>query len=191
MVPIDPAGNPVVLVIDDDEDVRTTYELWLDNDWETYTAEDGETALSILSPAVDVVVLDRMMPGISGADVLDAMEDREADPRVVMVTAVSPEPDIVEMPFDAYLSKPVDREELNETVRKLLDRDKQDDRLREYYRLVEKRATLEAENPDHVLAEDERYEQLTNRISSLEANLDQDLSDLDDDEFVALLDDVV
>ncbi|MBP1987377.1 response regulator [Halolamina salifodinae] len=191
MVSIDPAGSPVVLVIDDDEDVRNTYELWLDHDWETYTAEDGQTALSILSPAVDVVVLDRMMPGLSGGDVLDAMQDREADPRVVLVTAVSPEPEIVETPFDAYLPKPVDREELNETVRKLLGRDKQDDRLREYYRLVEKRATLETEIPEHVLVEDERYEQLTYRIAELEEDLNQDLNDLDSDEFVALIDDVV
>ena len=191
MVPIDPAANPVVLVIDDDDDVRATYELWLDDDWETYTAEDGQAALSILSPAVDVVVLDRMMPGLSGRDVLDAMRGREADPRVVMVTAVTPEPDIVDMPFDAYLSKPVDREELNRTVGTLLDRDKQDDQLREYYRLVEKRATLEAENPADVLAEDERYQQLTNRITELEGELNDDLADLDQDEFVALLDDVV
>ncbi|GAB7013213.1 response regulator [Halolamina salina] len=180
-----------MLVVEDDDDVRATYDLWLDDEWEVRTAADGKTALSILDPAVDVVVLDRMMPGLSGRDVLDAMQDRQADPRVVMMTAVTPDLDIVEMPFDAYLSKPVDHDQLNETVRTLLDRDKQDDQLREYYRLVEKRATLESENPDHVLSEDERYQQLTDRIAELEDVLSDDLNDLDSDEFVALLDDVV
>ncbi|MFC6736045.1 response regulator [Halolamina salina] len=191
MAPTESSRTPVVLVVEDDDDVRATYDLWLDDEWEVRTAADGKTALSILDPAVDVVVLDRMMPGLSGRDVLDAMQDRQADPRVVMMTAVTPDLDIVEMPFDAYLSKPVDHDQLNETVRTLLDRDKQDDQLREYYRLVEKRATLESENPDHVLSEDERYQQLTDRIAELEDVLSDDLNDLDSDEFVALLDDVV
>lgn len=189
MASTDPADNPVVLIIDDDDDVRATYELWLD--WETYTAEDGQTALSILTPEVDVVILDRMMPGLSGSDVLDAMEGREADPRVVLVTAVNPELDIIEMPFDAYLSKPVGGEELNETVRTLLNRDRQTDQLREYYRLVEKRATLETENPTRTLEEDERYQQLISRIEELEATLNEDIGNFDQEEFVALLDDVV
>ncbi|MFD1527214.1 response regulator [Halolamina salina] len=191
MAPTESSRTPVVLVVEDEYDVRATYDLWLDDEWEVRTAADGKTALSILDPAVDVVVLDRMMPGLSGRDVLDAMQDRQADPRVVMMTAVTPDLDIVEMPFDAYLSKPVDHDQLNETVRTLLDRDKQDDQLREYYRLVEKRATLESENPDHVLSEDERYQQLTDRIAELEDVLSDDLNDLDSDEFVALLDDVV
>lgn len=56
---------------------------------------------------------------------------------------------------------------------------------------MEKRATLETEIPEHVLIEDDRYEQLTYRIAELEEDLNQDLNDLDSDEFVALIDDVV
>lgn len=183
--------QPVVLAVDDDDDLRTTYELWLDSDWEIRTAADGEEALSKLDDDVDVMLLDRMMPGRSGREVLDEIEDREADPQVVMVTAVDPDVDVVAMPFDAYVTKPIDRDELDETVRTMLERSSFDDRLREYYALVEKRATLEAQKPDDVLDDDERYHELSERIDELEGELEGAVADIDDEEFAARLDDVV
>ncbi len=44
---------------------------------------------------------------MSGDEVLDTIAERGIDPAVVMVTAVDPDFDIVEMPFDEYLTKPV------------------------------------------------------------------------------------
>lgn len=185
-----PSDAPVVLAVDDDDEVRTTYEIWLDDNWEIETAADGEAALDALDPSVDVVVLDRMMPGLSGREVLDEIDDRDADPRVVMVTAVDPDTDIVAMPFDAYLPKPVDSDELNETVEKLLDRRDYDDKLQEYYSLVEKRATLAAQKPGEALAEDDDYRELNERIEELEPELSERVADTEGEEFVALIDDV-
>ncbi|GAB7093579.1 response regulator [Halolamina litorea] len=188
---MDQSDPPVVLAVDDDDDVRTTYELWLNRDWEVRTASGGEEALEELDPAVDVVLLDRMMPGLSGRDVLAAIGDREADPQVVMMTAVDPGLDIVEMPFDSYVTKPVDRDELNDTVDTMLERREYDDRLQAYYALVEKRATLEAENTESALQDDERYHELGDRIEELEGELHAEMGDMDTAEFAALLDDVV
>ena len=185
-----PRDSPVVLVVDDDDDIRGTYELWLDDDWEIRTAEDGEAALEALDSSVDVVLLDRMMSGLSGREVLEVIRAREADPRVVMVTAVDPDVDVVEMEFDAYVTKPIDREELDETVRTMLERREYDDRLQEYYALVEKRAALEAKKIDDALADDERYAALTRRIEALEAELGAKTADAEGEEFVALFDEV-
>lgn len=185
------AESPTVLAVDDDDDVRVTYELWLDDAWDIETAADGSTALEELDDSVDVVILDRMMPGLSGHEVLEEIRDRDADCRVVMVTAVNPDFDIVEMPFDAYVSKPIERQELNDTVETLLDRRRHDDKLQEYYSLVEKRATLEAEKSEQALENDARYEALTGRIRELETELQDDIVELDQEEFVALVDDVV
>ena len=184
-------GSPTVLTVDDDHDVRVTYELWLRDDWTVKTAADGTEALEKLDESVDVVILDRMMPGLSGDEVLERIRDRDIDCRVVMVTAVNPDFDIVEMPFDAYFAKPIERQELNDTVETLIDRSRHDDNLQEYYSLVEKRATLEAEKPVQELANDDRYQELTDRIQQLEMNLHDDMVELDQDEFVALIDDVV
>ena len=185
------SDQPVVLAVDDDDDLRRTYQLWLDDDWEVRTAADGEEALSTLDDDVDVMLLDRMMPGLSGREVLDEMGDREANPQVVMVTAVDPDVDVVEMPFDGYVTKPIDREELAGTVRTMLERRSFDDRLQEYFALVEKRATLEAQKPDDVLDDDERYRELDERIEELEAELEGEVAGVDDEEFAARLDDVV
>jgi DNA-binding response OmpR family regulator len=183
-----PNGSPVVLVVEDDDDVRTTYEIWLDDDWEIRTAPDGAAALAALDASVDVVLLDRMMSGLSGREVLDVIRQREVDPRVVMVTAVEPDVDVVEMAFDAYLTKPVEKDELDETVRTMLERREYDDRLQEYYALVEKRATLEAKKTGGTLADDERYAALTRRIEELEAELGSKAADAEGEEFVALFD---
>ena len=182
---------PTVLAVDDDDDVRLTYEIWLDDDWEVKTADSGSKALEKLDDEVDVVILDRMMPGLSGDEVLERIRERDIDCRVVMVTAVNPDFDIVEMPFDAYFAKPIDRDELNDTVETLVDRSRHDDQLQEYYSLVEKRGTLEAEKPRQVLENDARYQALTCRIQELETKLQDDIIELDQEEFVALIDDVV
>lgn len=184
-------GPPTVLAVEDDDDVRLTYEIWLDDDWEVKTAESGSEALEKLDDEMDVVILDRMMPGLSGDEVLQRIRARDIDCRVVMVTAVNPDFDIVEMPFDAYFTKPIDRAELNDTVETLVTRSRHDSRLQEYYSLVEKRATLEAEKPAEALENDARYQTLTNRIQELETQLQDDITELDQDEFVALIDDVV
>ena len=77
------------------------------------TAYGGEEALEKADEDVDLVFLDRQMPDMSGDDVLERVRERGLDCRVVMVTAVDPDFDIVEMPFDDYLTKPVMRDDVN------------------------------------------------------------------------------
>lgn len=177
--------DPVVLAVDDDEEVLETYRLWLHDGFEVRTASDGETALETLDEEVDVVLLDRMMPGLSGREVLDRIEEREEDPGVVMLTALDPDFDVVEMPFDAYLTKPTTREELRDAVETLVDREAYSAKLRAYYSLVERRATLEANKTDAELDDHEGYRKLQERIDRLEAELGDDL-ELDHDGFVVV-----
>jgi len=60
----------------------------------------------VIDETVDVVLLDRMMPGMSGQEVLAAIRERGLDCRVAMVTAVDADFDVIEMGFDEYLGKP-------------------------------------------------------------------------------------
>jgi len=181
------ASEPVVLIVEDEPDVAETYRLWLANNHEVRTARDGEEGIEQLDQEVDVVLLDRMMPGISGGEVLDYIRNQELDCRVAMVTAVEPDFDILEMGFDAYLSKPVKGEELETTVENLLQRSNYDSLRQEYYALVEKRATLEASKNRAQLANNEEYQSLCDRISELRDQLSETLGDIDfdDDSFVA------
>jgi len=172
---------PVVLIVEDEPDVAETYNLWLADDYDVRIAEDGDAGLDALDEAVDVVLLDRMMPGLSGDEVLERIRDRDLGCRVAMVTAVEPDFDILEMGFDAYLSKPIRSDELHTTVEKLLERSEYDSLLQEYYALVEKQATLETAKSGAELAESEEYETLKTRIAELQEELSRTLGGVEDD----------
>jgi len=172
---------PVVLIVEDEPDVAETYNLWLADDYDVRIAADGDEGLAKLDGAVDVVLLDRMMPGLSGDEVLERIRDRELGCRVAMVTAVEPDFDILEMGFDAYLNKPIRSDELHSTVEKLLERTEYDSLLQEYYALVEKQATLETAKSGAELAESDEYDQLRERIDELQNDLSRTLGGVEDD----------
>ena len=180
--------DPVVLVVEDEPDVGETYEMWLAGNYEVRRAASGAAALETLDEDVDVVLLDRMMPGMSGNEVLAELRERGHDARVAMVTAVDPDFDIVEMGFDDYVTKPPTRETLVETITDLLERSERADRVREYQSLLSKRTLLETEKSEAELAESDAYARLEERIEALEQDLEADEDRfLDDSEFVGAL----
>src|ERR671939_419948 len=93
--------------------------------FEVRQAHDGETALSSLaSQPPDLVVLDWMLPGIDGLEVLRRLRQTSALP-VLMLTARAEEVDRViglELGADDYLTKPFGARELVARVRALLRR---------------------------------------------------------------------
>jgi DNA-binding response OmpR family regulator len=184
-------GRPTVLVVDDDEDVAETFRSWLEDRYETYVALSGSEALELLEDGdvgVDVVLLDRLMPGRSGAEVLREMDERGLDPRVAMVTAVEPDFDIITMGFDEYVTKPSSREELRGTVERLHRREGRDEARREYASLRAKQAALESRKTEEELADSEKYASLVERIEGLGDELNAaDEALADETEFLSSL----
>ena len=174
-----------VLVVDDEQDVADLYAMWLEDDYRVQSAYGGEDALSKLDDAVDVVLLDRRMPGRSGDEALEEIRARDVDCRVVMVTAVKPDFDIVEMGFDDYLVKPVSKDELGDVVRRMLTRVDYDAQLQDYFSLVSKKAVLESEKGDDALAGSEEYTQLRAELDEVKSEVDTTRDELSDhDDFV-------
>lgn len=167
-----------VLVVDDERDTRRLYEAWLST-YDVTTAENGHAALDRLTDDVRVVLLDRRMPNTSGRAVLERIRARGYDCRIAVVTAVEPDVDIVDLGFDAYLTKPTTRELLLETVETLLARDEYDDDLRELFALCERRAVLRAADADLSAA----VGTLDNRIAQIANTLDTTISGFDDADF--------
>lgn len=182
-------SRPTVLAVDDDEKLLETYRLWLDGEYDLRTAGGGEEALDRLDGAVEVVLLDRLMPGLSGEEALDRIRERGIDCRVAMITAVEPDVDIATMPFDAYLTKPLDRDDVIETIERLRARNSFDDLLREHYALAEKLATLEASKSESALADSEEYRELVERFERLDDRLDERTTSLDWTDLVHEIDD--
>ncbi|WP_327051910.1 response regulator transcription factor [Halomicrococcus gelatinilyticus] len=164
----DAPDTVTVLVVDDEKEVADAYALRLRGYCDVETAYGGREALSIVDEStVDVVLLDRHMPGLSGDDVLAELADRGFDGRVVMVTAVDPDFGVLELPFDDYLCKPVDREDVRATVdqqRRVLAYEV----LGEYFSVESKRAVVESETSAVRRREHEAYSEIAERASRLE-----------------------
>jgi len=175
-------SRPVVLLVEDEPDVAESYTLWLTDVYDIHRAETGEAALAKLDElAVDVVLLDRILPGMSGDEVLDEIRARDYRCQVAMVSAVQPGSDVVEMGFDGYVTKPPSRAELRETVDRLLDRSTLDEELQEYYSLVARRSALESELSRTERADSDAYQTLVDRIETHRASLDASIPDLTSD----------
>jgi CheY-like chemotaxis protein len=181
-------GDPTVLVVEDDADVVETYRLWLADEYEMRSATDGAAALETIDDDVDVTLLDRLMPGLSGKETLDRIRDAGYDCRVAMVTAVEPDFDILEMGFDAYLTKPVTESGLLGTVEELLARSTYADTLDRYTRLLAKREALRASKSGSELRESEEYGALREEMAALNEELDPTLVGVGENEgFVATI----
>jgi len=179
------ADEATVLVVDDEEGLADLYAIWLRDRYTVETAYDGESALDALDEDIDAVLLDRQMPGVSGDDVLDTIRERDLDCRVAMVTAVEPELDIVDLGFDDYLRKPVDRETLRETVDRLLRRSTYDDTVQQYFAAARKHALL-TESNDPTVTESAEFDALEDRLADLRSRLDDVVEDFDEDDYEVL-----
>lgn len=160
-----------ILIVEDERGLADLYAQFLKAAYTVHTAYNGEEALDVIDDTIDVVLLDRRMPGLSGEEVLQAIRDEGYDCRVAMVTAVTPTVEILEMGFDDYLKKPATKTELREVVEHLLELDAYDDLVEEYYQLTRKKVALEDEKVAVDLSGFEEFDQLTNRLDDIEAEL--------------------
>ncbi|CDK40441.1 HoxA-like transcriptional regulator [Halorubrum sp. DM2] len=165
------APDATVLAVDDEPDLAELYRVYLDPAYDVRIATGGEEAIDAMDDAVDVVLLDRRMPDMSGHEVLTEIRGEGYDARVAMLTAVEPDVDIVEMPFDDYKTKPVTKEDLLTLVEVLLHRAAFDEQSQEFFALASKKAALEASGTTN----SEEYEELIERMESVRLEVDDTL----------------
>lgn len=164
--------TPTVLVVDDDPRLAKMHGDWLDSaGYDVKRAHDGREALRELTEDVAVVLLDRRMPGLSGDEVLSRIEGLDQESAVVMLTAVEPDFDVVDMGFDDYVVKPGFKDELVDVVEDVLQRAGLDDPVREYIALATKRRLLEAQTTAEEREASDDYQRLTDRLAELETQL--------------------
>jgi DNA-binding response OmpR family regulator len=174
-----------VLIVEDESALADSYAAWLEDEHSVRTAYTGEEAVAALDEeTADVVLLDRRLPDLSGEAVLDAIDRRGHACRVVLVSAVEPDFDVIELGYDLYVEKPVtDAETLRSAVETLRRRDAYDARLRRYFSLASKQATLEATKTRAELRGNEKYQRLRSELESAAENLDDVMTRLDNEDF--------
>lgn len=180
-----------VLVVDDEADVVSMYAAWLEDEYDVLEAQDGESALEHLETGdVDVVLLDRRMPDMRGEEVLEEMMERGCDSMVAVVTAVEPDFDIIDMGFDDYLTKPVSRDEVYETVESLLQREEYGRKTQEQFSLMTKKIALERSKSEAELDESEEYAELVDRLEEVTDETRELLEEMSGDDYRRLLEDL-
>ena len=183
--------GPEVLVVDDEARLADLFAAWIGMERSVETAYDGEQALEAMDDSVEIVLLDRRMPGLSGDEVLQEIRSVGYDCRVVMVTAVDPDFDIIEMGFDDYLVKPVSKDELLEMVESVTNRSAYQSDIQEYYALVSKKALLESEKAERELEDNDEYLELCTRVDELRSEVDETVSGMSShDDFVGAFQDL-
>lgn len=182
MAPTDRTAT--VLIVDDEQNLTTLYAAWLEPDYDVVTATSGSEAVTELDSDVDVALLDRRMPETSGDEVLRELRQRDVGAQVAMLTAVEPDASISEMPFDDYVTKPVEREEAHATVEVLLERRQYDRQSREFFSLASKKAALESAN-EH---DTDEYDEIVDRMAEIRDEMDRTLDTLTAQQAFAELD---
>jgi two-component system response regulator AtoC len=109
-------GRERVLIVDDEAGVRESLRMILKDRYDLEAAATGEEALELIDrEAPDVVLLDILMPGIDGIEVLERVKANPAAPQVIMLTATKTvKTAVTAMKLGAfdYVTKPFDVDEL-------------------------------------------------------------------------------
>jgi DNA-binding response OmpR family regulator len=161
-------------VVEDESGLVELYEKYLEGEFDVRTATSGTEAIDCLDESIEIVLVDRRIQGMSGDEVLEELRACGYQMPVAMVTGAKPDADILELPFDEYLVKPVDREELLKTVRLLVNRASFERKSREFFRLASKKSCLETESS----VDGRMYADLAARMATVRADLDDTISDL-------------
>lgn len=164
----DSESSATVLVVDDEPHLVGMYTAMLEDAHTVRTATRGEAALDQFTDDVDVVLLDRRMPGLSGDDLLDVIRSEGYEYQVAMVTSVEPDLDIVELPFDAYIVKPIRGQDLRQLVENLLLRSRYSTGIQELLRTTSKLVALESQFDEDELDAQDEYRRLREHKERLE-----------------------
>ena len=122
--------NKSILIIDDEEDVRSVAQMGLEmaSDWNVITASSGEEELIVAeSSQPEVILLDLMMPDWDGKETLRQLKTNQntADIPVILMTAKTQSAiaaELTELDLAGVITKPFRPLQLSEQIMAILDK---------------------------------------------------------------------
>src|ERR1051325_9476193 len=162
-----PADRGKVLVIDDELDIREGLEMLLQTEGYTVDlAQNGTEGLHKMeSHPYDLILLDLMMPDMSGMDVLQAARKRDRDTPIFMITAygsVEAAVHALKLGANDYFSKPWDNEKLIIEIDRMISR-----RRLEYENTHLKRALKQRYSFPNIIGKSERMVRLLDLVAQV------------------------
>lgn len=154
-----------VLVIDDDTHVRRTLRLFLKGSG--YEVEEGDSAQALFERlsggAVDLIIMDVRMPGLSGLDALDQLRADDRSTPVIMVSGdatLDEAARAMKAGASDFLQKPLSEERVRVSVANAIQRD----RLARRVRALE---AAQPEPPGGMLGQSEGFRQIQDQIAKV------------------------
>jgi len=121
-------GRETILLVDDEDNLRSLgRELLQRFGYTVWTAPDGETAIELFhekSEAIDLVILDLIMPGLGGRKCLEEMLRIDPKAKIVVTSGFSPNgstKELMEAGARSFISKPYNIKQMLTVVRRVLD----------------------------------------------------------------------
>ena len=117
---------PAILIVDDEQKMREFVALFLRSSrYTVFEAADGRTALNILSKeTIDLIVLDIMLPDISGFDLCSQIRERSSMPIIFLTALADEEYQMIgyRVEGDDYITKPFNASILLAKIQRILQR---------------------------------------------------------------------
>jgi DNA-binding NtrC family response regulator len=114
-----------LLVVDDDNHIRETLSELFNSDHEVHTADRAEQALTFLEfENYDAILTDLAMPGLSGRDLLDHIQQTTPNIPVIVMSGTfgaGDGPEVLALGAFAYFSKPFEPREIEAAVNQALE----------------------------------------------------------------------
>lgn len=118
------------------------------------------------------------MPSMSGEEVLETIQDTNLSVQVAMVSGIDPDFDLIDLPVDDYLQKPVDRPTLQELVEQLLLRQTYHPTVQKFFVCTAKLDCLATVKSTSEMVENEQYLSLRAKADELRQTADATLGEM-------------
>jgi len=161
-------AQPCVLLADRDRRLSELYRHWFSPEYDVRTARNAAELRRQLDDAVDVVIVDRRLPGAPLAEIPTIARAGDDDRRVVLLTGERPAHEIADTPCDAVVRKPTSETSLREAIETQLERQGEPPADRQRHALASRRSVLEETYAPRVLADSEHYDAICSRLLELE-----------------------
>jgi len=131
-----------ILIIDDDAYIRQQLKRLLElDDYDTYTAEDGQKGLEIFDQEKpQIALVDISMPGIDGIEVLKRIKEKLEEAEVIIITGRGGIDSAIEAMREgafSYIQKPIEYDELEIDIKRALEKQEMRRKLNEYVHNLE------------------------------------------------------
>jgi len=163
-----------VFIIDVEKEMVVLLEDCLNEHYAVKSDTEAVRALQRIDDSVDVVLLDKKMPEMFGDELLGILREKGLDVQIAIVTGVKPSGEIMEMPFDDYLVKPIEEPEVLGLVDTLMTRKQYHRSSQRFFHNVSKIRALEQANK----ADTEEYDQLVEQTTELRNKIDNILDNI-------------